>query len=119
MAAILLHRIKWYEIANWAKRAYFFSRMLGQCVHSNGNIYLAVVGVNHRTGGWDGVVLVAPPGEGVRVHHEFEVADELKSNGTSVQIDELRAPNPFAGNLIVSFTTMSNDFDPESWVITP
>jgi hypothetical protein len=119
MAGILLSRIKWYDIAGWSKQDYFFSRMLGQCCHSNGNIYLAVVGVNHRTAKWDGVVLVAPPGGGIYVHHEFEVLDELGSNATSVQIDEITPPNGFAGNLIVSFTTMSDDFDPESWVITP
>jgi hypothetical protein len=119
MAAILLSRIKWYALANWGKRSYFFTRMLGQCCHSNGSIYLAAVGVNRRTNGWDGVILVAPPNGGVRVHHEFEVLDELGSKATSVQISELTPPNGFAGNLLVTFTTESEDFDPESWVITP
>jgi hypothetical protein len=119
MAAVLLHRIKWYTLANWAKRAYFFTRMTGQCTHSKGGIYLAVVGVNRRTGKWDGAIFVAPPSGGVRVHHEFEVTDELGSNATSVQISEIAPPNSFAGNLIVTFTTEDADFDPESWVITP
>lgn len=119
MAAVLLHRIKWYALANWPKRAYFFTRMLGQCTHSNGNIYLAVVGVNRRTNGWDGAIFVAPASGGVRLHHEFEQLDELGSKATSVQINEIPPPNSFAGNLIVTFTTESEDFDPESWVITP
>jgi hypothetical protein len=119
MAAILLSRIKWYAYANWAKRAHFFTRMQGMCCHSNGGIYLAVVGVNRRTNKWDGAIFVAPPEGGVRVHHEFEVTDELGSNATSVVLDEPKAPNAFAGQLIISFTTESDDFDPEAWVITP
>jgi hypothetical protein len=93
--------------------------MHGQCCHSNGGIYLAVVGVNRKTNRWDGAIFVAPPGGSVRVHHEFEVVEELGSNATSVQISEITPPNVFAGNLIVTFTTESEDFDPESWVITP
>lgn len=119
MATELLSQGEWYELAKWPKRGYFFTRAIALCPHSSGAIYFAAVGVNRRTNAWDGVVFVAPPSGGVRLHHEFIKGRNLDSNAAAIAMIEAPIGNALAGHLVVTMTTESLDFSPPFWVITP
>lgn len=117
MAGVLLRHIDWLSRSTWSLKNDFFTRQVALCCHSSGAQYLALVGVNRRTNGWDGVVLVARAG-GIYVHHEFKLGGEFTEKAASVAIEEMTDAD-LRGNLHVVFSTESNDWSPESWVITP
>lgn len=119
MAAELLRNGEWYDLIKWEKRSFFFTRAPALCCHSNGTIYAGFVGVNRKTNGWDGLVIAVAPNGAARLHHEWVVGRNLDSNAAALAMDEIKAPNQFAGNIVISMTTATLDFSPAFWVITP